>query len=355
MKGYGYLNARIKGMHSNLLSKEFYDQLLTSDGTAPMIDALLNSLYSPQLRDALETDRSNSNIERGLRRNLFDTFEKIRELAPPETQKLLTIQFRKWDIQNILTIIRGKVANMPAEEISRGFFPAGELGEIELQELAREDNIKTVMDTLVTWNFPFIFKLRKVVQDHCEEPNCAQMEADFMRIFFEWALNELSEKDVNGSLLRDHIQYQIDLVNIKSALWYVLQKEGGGSPDAICHIPGGKISDRCLSQIENSSSLEMCFEILAGSYFSRAIDRGILVFGEFRRLAIMERFLEIEIVKAGCKMFRADPLGIGVSIGFIWRKFNEFQNLRIILRSKAFGKPSPAIREELFFVESLSN
>lgn len=110
-----------------------------------------------------------------------------------------------------------------------------------------------------------------------------------------------------------------------------------------------------LSKIEQSSSLEMSFEILAESYFRRAIDKGILAFGESRRLSVMERFLEIEIVEAGCKMFRADPLGIGVPIGYIWRKYNEFMNLRILLRNNSFGKPAPATREEIFFVESSGN
>ena len=41
MSEYDYLNARIRGMHSNLLSREFYDQILASQGTAPLIDALL--------------------------------------------------------------------------------------------------------------------------------------------------------------------------------------------------------------------------------------------------------------------------------------------------------------------------
>ena len=94
---------------------------------------------------------------------------------------------------------------------------------------------------------------------------------------------------------------------------------------------------------------------MAESYFRRAIDKGILAFGESRRLSVMERFLEIEIVEAGCKMFRADPLGIGVPIGYIWRKYNEFMNLRILLRNNSFGKPAPATREEIFFVESSGN
>ena len=38
-----------------------------------------------------------------------------------------------------------------------------------------------------------------------------------------------------------------------------------------------------------------------------------------------------------------------------WRMYNEFQNLRILLRNQAYGKPAPATREEVFLVEGFSN
>jgi ATP synthase A1 C subunit len=355
MSEYDYLNARIKGMHSNLLTREFYEQILASQGTAPLVDALLSSSYSPHIREALERDKSVSGIEWGLRRNLFEMFEKVRALAPPKPRWLLSIQFRKWDMQNIIAIVRGKAAGLLPEDMLVGVFPAGELGDVELEELAAEGNVKAVIDALTAWSFPFAFELRKVVQEHPGESNCAFMEAEFMRIFFEWALDNLSVEDEDHSLLRNHIRNQVDLINLKSVLWAVSQKQAGRPPDPVVPIPGGHITARMLSRIEQSSSLEMSFEILAESYFRHAIDRGILAFGESRRLAVMERFLEIEIVEAGCKMFRADPLGIGVSIGYIWRKYNEFTNLRILLRNNSFGKPAPATREEIFFVKSSGN
>lgn len=355
MSEYDYLNARIKGMHSGLLNREFYEQILASQGTAPLIDALLSSSYSPHVREALERDRSTAGIEWGLRRNLFDTFEKVRELAPPKPRRLLSIQFRKWDVQNIIAIVRGKAAGLLPEETLAGVFPAGELGDVELEELAAEDNVKAVIDALTAWNFPFAFELKKVVQEHPGESNCAFMEAEFMRIYFKWALDNLSVEDEDDSILRNHIRNQIDLINLKSVLWAVSQEQADRHLNPVVPIPGGRISARMLSKIEQSSSLEMSFEILAESYFRRAIDKGILAFGESRRLSVMERFLEIEVVEAGCKMFRADPLGIGVSIGYIWRKYNEFMNLRILLRNNSFGKPAPATREEIFFVESSGN
>jgi ATP synthase A1 C subunit len=355
MSEYDYLNARIKGMHSNLLDREFYEQILANQGTAPLVDALLSSPYSSHIREALERDRSVSGIEWGLRRNLFETFEKIRALAPPKPRWLLSIQFHMWDTQNIITIIRGKVAELLPEEILNGVFPAGELGDVELEELAAEENVKAVIDALTAWNFPFAFELQKVVNKQLGQLNCASMESIFMRIFFAWALDNLTDEDEDHYLLRNHFRNQIDLVNVKNALWVVSQSQAGLRPDPIVTIPGGRITARTLSAIEKSTSFEMSFEILAETYFRRAIDRGILTFGETRRLAVMERFFDIEIVEAGCKMFRADPLGIGVPMGYIWRKYNEFINLRILLRDNSFGKPAPAIREELFLVKGIGN
>jgi len=355
MKEYDYLNARIKGMHSVLLGKEFYNQVLAAQGTQPLVDALLNSPYSPQIRDAIDRDHSVAGIESGLRRNLFDTFEKVRELAPDEPRWLMSIQFRKWDVQNVLSAVRGKAAEAPADDILAGVFPAGQLSEVELEELAHEENVQTIVDTLIAWDFPFAFELAKVVRGHSERINCAQMELEFMRVFFDWAMNQLSVDDPNQSLLRNHIGRQIDLVNLKGVLWNSSQKQKGGNPQEVNLITGGLLSRHLLSQIDQSSSLETGFEILAGSYFRRAIDKGILAFGETRRLAAIERFLEIEVVDAGCKMFRTDPLGIGVPLGYIWRKYNEFVNLRILLRNKAYGKPAPATKEELFVVEGFSN
>jgi len=49
-------------------------------------------------------------------------------------------------------------------------------------------------------------------------------------------------------------------------------------------------------------------------------------------------------------MFRGDPLGVGVPLGLLWRKYNEYLNLRLVLRGRQFGMPAAAIREELLHV-----
>jgi vacuolar-type H+-ATPase subunit C/Vma6 len=65
--------------------------------------------------------------------------------------------------------------------------------------------------------------------------------------------------------------------------------------------------------------------------------RGETVFQDEMERYIMRRCLNIS----------EDTLGIGVIIKYMWRKYLEVKNLRIIVRGKSIGLIESQIREEL--------
>jgi len=67
-------------------------------------------------------------------------------------------------------------------------------------------------------------------------------------------------------------------------------------------------------------------------------------------LSVLERFLETVVFERGIRLFRKDPLNVSVPLGYLWRKLNEFTNLRILARGKRYRLPNAAIREELLLV-----
>jgi vacuolar-type H+-ATPase subunit C/Vma6 len=52
-----------------------------------------------------------------------------------------------------------------------------------------------------------------------------------------------------------------------------------------------------------------------------------------------------------CLKMSEDPLGIGVIIKYMWKKYLEIINLRIIIRGKSIGLIESQIRKELFMWE----
>jgi vacuolar-type H+-ATPase subunit C/Vma6 len=350
MSDYDFLNASVKGMSSALLTPQFYDQILAVEGADALVDALLNSSYGPSLRATISAGPSLDAVEAGLRHTLCKTFRKVLTLAPAGPRRLLQIQLHYWDVLNVLTLCRGLVKRSATEEMVAGLFPAGELDEPRLVELAGRSDLVALADTLCTWGFPLAFALRKSLQDQSGSEALPTLEATLAREYFAWARSEASGPDENQTLVRTHIQCQIDRVNIMSALRCVRQHTRGEGVEAVPWLAQGRLPPSWLEKLQRCPDLDKALEMVAGTYFAPAIERGILAFGEHRRLGLMERFLECVVLTRGCRMFRSDPLGIGVAAGFLWRMFNEFLNLRILLRGKAYARPGPAIREELLIV-----
>jgi len=49
---YGYVNARVKGMHSRLLDKKSYDALLIRQDLPSVISELVKTPYKPEIEEA---------------------------------------------------------------------------------------------------------------------------------------------------------------------------------------------------------------------------------------------------------------------------------------------------------------
>ncbi len=347
MNGYDYLNARVRGMSVDLLTPAHYNQFLGLEREEQLIDALLASPYGPQLRETLAARRGPAAVESALRRNIFETFAKLRLIAPPEPRRVLNTQFNQWDAANVLAVVRGKVTGAPPEEILRGVLPAGQFDEAQLAELAAEPDVPSVANALTTWGYPLAFELRRAIRQTPQPEDLAALETAINRAWFRWALDQLSPRDPNEQLVRQMVQRQIDLANVKSALDHVRHRGRGEEMDRLDFLPGGLLEIGKLDQVAGAPSMIAAFTALEGTYFAPGIEKGILAFGGGGSLGVMERFLEQVVIGIGCRLFRLDPLSAAVPLGFIWRKVDEFLNLRILVRGKAYGMPLASIREEM--------
>ncbi len=350
MSDYDYINAHVRGMHGYLLDREFYDQVLSTQGMDPLVDALLSSPYEFDLREALSVEKGIPAVESAMCRNIARTFAKIRNLTPEKPRRLLNVQFNCWEMANILALMRGKLRGAPGRDIQAALLPVWRLDEPRLIELAEQPDIKAVADVLVAWNHPFASSLRGAITGSMERLDPLAVEIAINKSYFAWALDELRDDDENEALMLTVIKRQIDLVNVKIALSMVRQIELKCEPFSVGIIPGGLMKRPTIERIRNASRLDEALETLDDSFFASGVERGILAFAETGRLGMMERFLEAVVIRFGCKMFRRDPLNISVLIGYIWRKYNDFINLRILLRGKAYGLPVNRIREDLIFI-----
>jgi vacuolar-type H+-ATPase subunit C/Vma6 len=349
---YDYLNARVRGMSTDLLSREFYDQVLSAATENIFLDALLGSVYARDLQEELALrgqGPASPAIDAALRRNARAAFSRLLSAAPPEPRRLIALQLNRWDVANVLALLRARLAGAEPHEALAAVLPVGELKEEHLRELAAEKDVADMADALTTWKHPIGFELRRAVRE-CETPDDPRsLERSLYRAYFTWALAQLRADDPHQGLVRDCIRRHIDMMNVLTILTWIRQKGEKTAVDADLY-ERGTLEEKPLRELRSCETLEDAFEWLVGTYLAPGVEKGILTYGQSQSLGVMERFLEAVAVERACRFFRQDMLGMAVPLGFVWRRYSEYVNLRLLARAALFRMPAQAVRMELILV-----
>jgi V/A-type H+-transporting ATPase subunit C len=363
MDDYGYLNARVRSMNRDLFKREYFLELLNQPELDNMVEALQGTLpYGEDISAALAESSGLSAIEKALRHNLSRTFGKILYMSSGEPKSLTSILLNKWDVFNIKTILRGKKAGRPNEEIVAAFIPVGVLDEPKLTELANQPDAKSVVDMLVTWGFHLSHIIAKAFHEFMEKGDILGMERAIDEFYFEWALMETEDTSENNQIVRNLIIEQIDFANIHNTLKLLNEKVSAGagvkpqSQSATGRlretrpIPGGKFKYKFLLSLSKCATVEEALGLLVNTKLSSAMEKAISAYVKTHKLSAVERFLEAFMAEEWSSTYKKDPLSIAIIIGFLGRKLNEFMNLRIIARGKAHVVPVDIMKGELVFV-----
>jgi V/A-type H+-transporting ATPase subunit C len=347
---YGYTNARIRGMRSRLLSKDFLDELAGQPDLQHLIQELSETEYGPFLEETTIKGRDALAVDEALKNNMVHEFQKILNFLHEEAHHILTTILGRWDVFNIKTVLRGKHMHLSAEQIAEGLLPVGSLNQIDLEALAMQDDVRAVVDTAMTWGLPFGSALRRGYTKFAETGELSALELEVDRYYTSWAIDRLSRNRQNYQLARKIVAMQIDTLN----LVMVLRLQKADVTDVEVEpffLEGGLHIDledyRTLAVM---SDIDEVLDELRGTSYGIVLDDAAVKFLEENSIAVFERALEDHLMRKALLMGSGDPLGIGVAIAYVWAKQNEITNLRIIVKGASVGMPEERVRGELILV-----
>ncbi len=366
MSDYDYLNARVRGMSTDLLTRDFYEQVLSAYTDTILMDALLGSAYSPEVQKARELHGEAPvarTIETAIWSNASAAFARLLSAAPPEPRRLLALQLNRWDVANVASLVRARQAGAEPHEALAALLPIGELREAQLTEIASEQSVEGLAEALTNWRHPFCFELRRALHERGTARGARVLERALYEAYFTWSLAQLREDDPHQRMVRASIRRHIDQMNLVAILTAIRERASSGASGG--PAPGGAsageteqpelferglLDEKTLRELIDCTTLEDAFETLADTYLGDGVEKGILTYGQSQSLGVMERFLEAVSVEYACRLFRQDMLGMAVPMGFLWRKYSECVNLRLLARGTIFRIPSAAVRLELVLV-----
>jgi V/A-type H+/Na+-transporting ATPase subunit C len=347
---YGYINARMRGMKSRLLTHTELDGLITIPDLETLITSLENTPYREEIIEAKGQLKGILCIEYALRENFTRTFRKIQDFAKQEeAEQYIIIFLHRWDVQNIKTILRGKNIHVTNDEVLGCLVPAGELDEVTLKELLKQPDVRAVIDLLATWRIHYSRPLTEYYADFAKTHDLAVLECALDRYYYADALASVKAPSSNNKLIRDLLALEIDVVNLRTVLRMV--RDRVPVEDARRYLIGGgkEFDEKKLARLLALSSIEdVVKELTATRYrFLAEVPESAV---RSQKISAIEKELERFLIRKGVASFLLDPLSVGSVIGYFWAKYNEITNIRIISRCKTADFPIEHLREELVYV-----
>jgi V/A-type H+-transporting ATPase subunit C len=347
---YDYVNARIKGMKSRLLDPPVFETLILKPDVESIIAELVNTPYKEEIEKATIQYSGIKCIEVALRKDFTSAFRKILQyMKGGEAETYMNILLSRWDVQNIKTILRGKNIHVTSAEILDCLVPAGQLDETTLVELIKQPDVKAVIDLLATWGIDYAKPLTRNFKEYSEKRDLSILEYAIDRFYFENALNAVKGEKYDDAVIRDMIMAEIDVTNIKSVLRIIRDKIDIEEAQGFLIKGGITLDIEKLLSMMRSGTLEGAIKLLETTpyRFLSKVPEEVL---RAEKISVFEKELEKYLIKRGIRRFLGDPLSIAIAVGYVWAKYNEITNIRIIARCKTTDIAEKEIREELTYV-----
>lgn len=349
-RDYGYCNARVRGMRSRLLKPSVFDELMNTPDINRLIQHMSDTEYREDIDTAVIKGRTPAALDEALRENMVRTFQKVMGFLNGEAYDLVGTLLGRWDLFNIKSLVRGKHMSLKAEEIEDGLYAVGALSPVDLHHLATLPDVRAVVDTLWTWGSPYAEPLRHNLSDYQRDGDLALLELALDRYYAGWAAARLTGRGVNTALARRILGLQIDSVNLLTA-FRLLKSDIGDMDPARFFLPGGAhIEEPLFLELAAKSDVDEVLESLKRTPYGPQLDAVIVHYVEANSLSIFERAMEDYVMRRALVAGRGDPLGVGITIGYLWAKQNEVTNLRIIVKGTSVGMPADRMRKELILV-----
>lgn len=349
LSDYGYVNARVRGMRSYLLTKDFVLRLVETESFEALHSMLDQTVYRRELNEAVLTHPERPDYDQALSLNQIASFRKILDSTGGEAHNLCVILMSRYDVQNIKTVLRGKKGNATPSEVLALVVPVGAVKMDTLEQMAQAREVRDAINVLVSQQNKYGQALASAYGAYQKkDQDLAVLELALDKFNYRDGISQLAGNDRNVEMVRQMITAEIDMRNVSTLVRIRGLKLDDDEVEEL-RIDGGTLARDQFLGLHRLGDIVQIVSEYPDPRFRKPLEKALADYQEIDIVAF-DKELEHEIIRRGAAMSNVDVLGIGVIIGFMFSKQNEIINLRIILRGKMMDRPEAEIKKDLFFV-----
>ncbi|MFY9799864.1 MAG: V-type ATP synthase subunit C, partial [Methanoregula sp.] len=254
---YIYVCTRMRVRKAQLLPKEEYMRMLNMS-LNEITRVIEETQYKLEI-DELGTSFKGINlIEEALSWNMAKEFQKIQEITPGYLKQFTQAYLRSWDIQNILTILRGRMQGEKTGKIKEVLVPAGSLDKVFLDRLLAEDNPEKIIDALKGHRMYLVLVREYPLAK--DTGSFSHMENELYKQFFSEIIVMAESGIKGGKEFLDFIRFDIDIRNVKTL--FRLRADTFEEDAREMYIAGGVLSPGDFANLNSIKNQDEFIDLL---------------------------------------------------------------------------------------------
>lgn len=336
---YIYICTRMRVRKTKLLPREEYMRMLNM--SLPEITRIIGETeYKQEIDELGATFKGIDLIEVALSWNLAKEYQKILEITPGTLKQFTKAYLRRWDIQNVLTILRGKMQGEKTGKIKEVLIPAGVLDRAILDRLLAEDSTDKIVESLKGYHmYPSVFA--REYPPAKESGSFSRLENALYKQFYEEIIAEAGSGIKGGNLFLEFIRLEIDIKNVKTL--FRLHADAVEEDAQEMFISGGVLSSSDFANLNAIHNRNEFIDMLK----TKIRHKGLLTLLEELRSEKTMRDVEIRLTRVQLdqmeRMSKRHPISIHPILVYLEKKKYEVFNLRALARGKESKLPPEKI------------
>jgi V/A-type H+-transporting ATPase subunit C len=338
---YVYVCTRMRYRKSKLIPKEEYFRMLNM--SIPEITRMIEETqYKKEIDELSPFFHGTDLLELALSWNLAKEFQDVQKITPGVLKGFVKSYLRKWDIHNVLTLLRGKAQGMKPGKIREILVPAGELDRVFLDRLLKENAPERILEMLMG---KFVYPVIAAgYANALEEESFAKIENELYKEYYEDLLAVARSGLKGGRQFLEFIILDIDIANIRNI--FRLRTDQQHEDARSLMIPGGSFTP---DEFQDLIALEDPRELIDA--LKRKIKvrlKPLLILLDELGIGKSMREIEIDLIKIQLGQMelltKLKPFSIHPILTYLEKKKYEIFNLRALSRGKEANLPPDMIR-----------
>lgn len=346
--GIEYANARIRGARSRLLDASTLDAYLGEPDFESFLRRLGDGPYGPYLEDARLTRTGLDAVGEAFRAALSDAYAFVAGLLGGGYRENFVTYAGRWDVQDLKTIVRGKLAGASPQEILSSLVGMGAvMPRSDLELLAEQADVGAVVSLAMTLGMSYASALSTGYATYQVKEALSDFELELDRAYLDWAFGRLRSSSQGGRMVREMLRSDVDVTNAVTAARVV---DAGRTVDEVerYHLSGGEGIDlKAFMKLTTSRDVPELLERLGSTPLRGSVPAAQEAYVLHGTVGAVERALRMRIVRKVLAEGSSDVLGFGVPLAYVLSKEIEIANLRIIAHGKLHGIPAESLEKEI--------